>query len=57
MKIIEIDPSIADAVAETGGYCPCAVKHTVDTLCQCKDFREQDVPGPCHCGRYEKVEE
>lgn len=39
------------------GYCPCANKHTENTKCMCKAFREQDTPGECHCGLYEKVEE
>jgi hypothetical protein len=23
----------------------------------CKEFREQEVPGTCHCGLYEKYKE
>lgn len=56
MIIIEINPAIEQAVIEANGYCPCAVEHTKETKCMCKDFKEQDTPGPCHCGRYEKVE-
>lgn len=37
-------------------YCPCALKHDKDTICMCKAFREQDYPGECCCGRYEKIE-
>lgn len=57
MKIREIDPSVKALVRQNGGYCPCAIVKTPDTLCVCKDFREQDTPGICHCGRYEKFEE
>lgn len=35
-------------------YCPCSLEHTDDTVCMCKEFREQDEPGFCHCGKYEK---
>lgn len=57
MKIIEVNPEFKAAVDENDGYCPCAIWKTPDTKCMCKDFREQKEPGPCHCGRYEKVEE
>ena len=36
-------------------YCPCQLKHTDDTVCMCKDFREMDHEGPCHCGKFRKV--
>lgn len=54
MKIIEVDPSIKALVDANGGYCPCAIQNTPDTKCMCKEFREQDKPGLCHCGRFEK---
>lgn len=54
MKIIQVNPSIAELVQQNGGYCPCAIEKTPDTKCMCKDFREQES-GFCHCGRYEKV--
>lgn len=56
LKVIEIDPSIGELVDITGGYCPCEIYQNEDTLCPCKNFREQTEPGECHCGRYEKVE-
>ena len=56
MKIIERDPDFAVLVEENGGYCPCAIEKNEDTICPCKDFREQDS-GLCHCGRFEKVVE
>ncbi len=59
MKIIEIHPEVREAVDANDGYCPCVVAcfRTEDDKCMCKDFREQTEPGPCHCGRFEKVKE
>ncbi len=37
-------------------YCPCALELTDDWVCPCKEFREQDYEGECHCGRYQKIE-
>lgn len=54
-EIIETDPSIAELVEACGGYCPCLIEQTEDTRCPCKEFRDQETPGPCHCGRFEKV--
>lgn len=56
MKIITLDESIGTLVAANDGYCPCAVYRNEDTKCICRDFIEQTELGPCHCGRYEKVE-
>lgn len=38
-------------------YCPCVLphNHNEDTVCMCKEFREQmesREPGECHCGLY-----
>jgi hypothetical protein len=55
LKIKEVEPSIKKLVDDNGGYCPCAVLKTPDTRCVCKEFREQQTAGLCHCGRYEKV--
>ena len=57
MKIIEIRPEISELVKQNDGYCPCAIWRTDDTKCMCKEFREQEQPGECTCGRFEKVEE
>lgn len=54
LTIRTVEPSIAILVQENGGYCPCAIEKTEDTKCICKAFREQEEPGLCHCGRYEK---
>ena len=53
--IIEINPKFAKVVEENDGYCPCAIENTPDTLCPCKEFREQTEPGECTCGRFKKV--
>ena len=46
---------ITQAVKDNDGYCPCMVNKTADTKCPCKEFREQDFEGECHCGRYLKI--
>lgn len=56
LKIINADVTVQEAIDVNHGYCPCAIERSKDTLCPCKDFREQTEPGECHCGRYEKVE-
>lgn len=48
--------SIREALRENGGYCPCSFIKSEDTKCMCKEFREQETPGLCHCQLYEKVE-
>lgn len=57
LKIIEVNPDIREDVEANNGYCPCAIWQNPDTLCMCKDFREQTEPGECNCGRFEKVVE
>lgn len=56
LKIIEVDPEFKMYVDANDGYCPCLLWRDPDTKCMCKAFREQTEPGPCHCGRFEKVE-
>ena len=56
LKIIEIHPEFEQIVKANAGYCPCAVFQTEETKCMCQEFRDQKEPGPCHCGRYKKVE-
>ena len=46
---------IEEAIKENDGYCCCAIEKNEDTKCMCKDFREQDHSGFCHCMRYYKV--
>lgn len=54
--IKEVDPTFARYVEANDGYCPCMIRKTPDTKCMCKAFRDQETPGRCHCGRFEKVE-
>ena len=46
---------IKKAIKENDGYCVCAVEKTPDTKCMCKDFREMEEDGLCHCGLYQKT--
>jgi hypothetical protein len=62
LKIKKVDDAdivayVSEALKENNGYCPCEVQKTPDTKCICKRFREQNTPGKCRCGLYEKVEE
>lgn len=62
MKIIrnpdkDIANEVAKAVKDNGGYCPCRIEKTADTKCMCKEFREQETAGECHCGLYMKVDD
>lgn len=43
------------AVFENSGFCPCSFERTDDTKCPCKEFREQEEEGLCHCERLLKV--
>lgn len=44
------------SIAANGGHCICQKGNSPDTMCMCKSFLEQDKPGPCHCGAFEKFE-
>ena len=59
MKIVintdkELVADIRAKLKANGGYCPCRLVKSEDTKCICKEFREQDFEGPCHCGLYIK---
>lgn len=47
---------VQKAVKDNDGYCPCQFVRTPETKCMCKEFREQTVPGLCHCQLYLKCE-
>ena len=47
--------SITQAVKDNDNYCPCSIVKNEDTKCVCKEFREQENEGFCHCGRFKKV--
>ncbi len=64
MKIMENDNLAVTALvkkglAESGGYCPCQVQKSNDTLCMCKEFREQiadpSFEGFCRCALFRVV--
>lgn len=46
---------IEERIKENDGYCCCALEKNDDTKCVCKEFREQNTCGFCHCGRFYKV--
>lgn len=51
----EVLKEIEEAVKANDGYCPCLVEKNDDTKCMCKEFREMEESGYCHCGRYYKI--
>lgn len=55
LRTIIAEASVAELVRQNNGYCPCAVDKNEDTKCMCKKFRDQNEPGLCDCGLYEKV--
>lgn len=61
LKIIEnpdkeIVKEIRERLKETGNFCPCSiVRDNEDFKCMCKEFREQETEGFCHCGLYSKI--
>ena len=48
---------ISEIIKNNDNYCCCAIDKNEDTLCMCKEFREQKECGFCHCGRYYKVKD
>lgn len=58
-EIVRIIENALNVMVEKYGkpYCPCAITRSEDTICMCKEFREQDYPGECHCGRFIKVDD
>lgn len=51
----ELVRHIREQLKAEDGYCPCRLKHTPDTKCMCREFREQidrGEEGACHCGLY-----
>lgn len=62
MKVIlnpdnEIVKMVREALKDNDGYCPCKIIHIPENKCMCKDFREQEEEGQCHCGLYIKVKD
>lgn len=54
-KIVEM---IRNGLKAKNGHCPCRLQQTEDTMCMCKEFRDQiadpNFEGYCHCKLYYK---
>ncbi len=54
----EVVELIREGLRRRGGHCPCVREMTDDTICMCKQFREQiadpSFEGYCHCMLYYK---
>ena len=54
-RVVEM---IRAGLAKKQGHCPCKLEQTEDTVCMCKQFREQvadpEFEGYCHCMLYYK---
>lgn len=48
--------TVSKAIKENNNYCCCAIEKNADSMCMCKNFREQEESGFCHCGRFYKVQ-
>ena len=48
--------NMRNAIKANDGYCPCKLERTDDTKCMCKEFRDSNELGTCHCGLYIKDE-
>lgn len=50
--------AIREGLKKKDGHCPCRLEQTEDTMCMCKEFREQiadpEFEGYCHCMLYYK---
>ena len=62
MKVVvsenkELVNEIRQKLKDNEGYCPCSLVKNINTRCPCKNFREQEEPGECHCGLYVKINE
>ena len=52
----EIYKEITEAVKACDNYCCCEIEKNENTKCMCKNFRDQEISGFCHCGRFYKVQ-
>ena len=54
----EIVERIREGIKRKNGHCPCRREETEDTMCMCKEFRDQiadpEYEGYCHCMLYYK---
>ena len=50
--------AIREGLKKKDGHCPCKLEVSEDTMCMCKEFREQiadpEFEGYCHCMLYYK---
>lgn len=46
---------IEAAIIANDRYCICAIVKDSTTKCMCKEFRELEETGICHCGLYKKT--
>ena len=55
----EIVDRIREGIKRKNGHCPCRKDETEDTMCMCKEFRDQiadsNYEGYCHCMLYYKT--
>ena len=51
----EIVKTVKEGLKQTGGYCPCRFERIEENKCMCKEFRESQEAGICHCGLYQKT--
>lgn len=55
----EIIERIREGIKRKNGHCPCRREETEDTMCMCKEFRDQiadpEFEGYCHCMLYYKA--
>jgi len=57
--LVNNDVEIVDSIIkklELSPFCPCKIIQSNETRCPCKEFREQNENGECHCGLYVKIE-
>lgn len=51
--------AIREGLKKKDGHCPCRLELTEDTMCMCKEFRDQiadpEFEGYCHCMLYYKA--
>lgn len=51
--------AIREGLKKKDGHCPCRLEMTEDTMCMCKEFRDQiadpEFEGYCHCMLYYKT--
>lgn len=49
----EHEKDVKEKLKSNNNHCPCSLEYNDDTICMCKEFREQES-GWCHCRLYFK---